>query len=62
MNLHAGFIPQEVFALLYQKNPISCLYFILAKADEALKAKEKSEEAAKKRKEEGNVIFYFLAK
>nr|XP_025040641.1 serine/Arginine-related protein 53-like [Pelodiscus sinensis] len=30
-----------------------------AKADEALKAKERSEEEAKKRKEEGNVIFLY---
>lgn len=31
--------------------------FFLAKADEALKAKERSEEEAKKRKEEGNAFF-----
>jgi len=36
--------------------------FFLAKADEALKAKERSEEEAKKRKEEGNAFFYFSTK
>lgn len=40
---------------------ISSLFFV-AKADEALKAKERSEEEAKKRKEEGNARFFFSNK
>lgn len=57
-----GLKPQEMLGEVNQLliTFVVVFLFFLAKADEALKAKERSEEEAKKRKEEGNAFFFLI--